>query len=69
MKSVIKTYKLTIIGVILGAMGGFFYWKYVGCLTGTCPLKSNPYFSVIYWGIGGGFFLSLFNKNTPSAKQ
>ncbi len=33
-------------GTVLGAAGGFFYWKYVGCLTGTCAIKSNWYLMV-----------------------
>lgn len=29
------------IGTGLGAIGGFLYWKEIGCITGTCPLKSQ----------------------------
>ncbi len=29
------------IGTGLGAVGGFLYWKEIGCITGTCPLKSQ----------------------------
>lgn len=28
-------------GTALGAIGGYLYWKEIGCLTGTCPLKSQ----------------------------
>ena len=30
--------KLYFIGASIGALGGFLYWKYVGCLTGTCAI-------------------------------
>ncbi len=36
MKTFLNTYKLAILGVIIGAIAGYFYWKYVGCITGTC---------------------------------
>jgi len=38
-----RKYLPEIIGTLLGAAGGFIYWKYVGCLTGTCAIKSNWY--------------------------
>ena len=30
-----------IIGALFGGISGYFYWKEIGCLTGTCPLKSQ----------------------------
>ena len=38
--------------IVAGLVGGFLYWRYVGCRTGTCPLKSNPYYMI---GVGGLF--------------
>lgn len=29
------------IGAGVGAIGGYWYWKEIGCVTGTCPLKSQ----------------------------
>jgi hypothetical protein len=43
-----------IIGALLGAAGGFFYWKYVGCVSGTCTIKSNWYL-MIPWAAVLGF--------------
>ena len=43
----------TIAGVIIGAAIGFGYYKLVGCSTGTCPITSNPYISIIWGGIMG----------------
>lgn len=40
-------------GATLGALGGFLYWKYVGCLTGTCPLKSHWQTMVPYGALLG----------------
>jgi hypothetical protein len=29
-------------------VAGFLYWKFIGCLTGTCPIKSVWYYSTLY---------------------
>ena len=42
-----------IIGSILGAAGGFSYYHFVGCKTGTCPIVSDPYISIIFGAIVG----------------
>ncbi len=61
MKKFLKN-NLWIAGAILGAAGGYFYWKYVGCSSGTCVITSRPVNSVIYFGILGGLLLSLFQS-------
>lgn len=53
---------LLISGVIIGAISGFIYWKYVGCSTGTCPITSNPYISTAYGAVMGGLVFSFFKK-------
>lgn len=58
----IKNNILTISGIILGAIAGFVYWKYVGCLSGTCMITSKPINSTIYGAVMGGLFLSIFRK-------
>ncbi len=49
---------LIILGVALGALAGFLYWKYVGCTTGTCPITSRPLNSTLYGALTGGLLLS-----------
>ncbi|MEJ8597832.1 hypothetical protein JSO62_03890 [Riemerella anatipestifer] len=58
----IKKHKLSIIGAIIGAVGGYLYWKFVGCSTGTCAITSKPINSTLYGGVVGALFLSLFKK-------
>jgi uncharacterized membrane protein YeaQ/YmgE (transglycosylase-associated protein family) len=53
-KHFVKKYLPEIIGAVIGAAGGFFYWKYVGCLSGTCTIKSNWYL-MVPWGMVLGF--------------
>ena len=64
MKSKIFWYKFGF--AITGAVGGFLYWKFVGCVSGTCPIKSVWYYST-GWGMAFGYLLgdlagSFMNK-------
>ena len=53
-----------IIGAALGAVAGFFYWKYVGCLTDTCSITSNPINTTIYFAIFGAVLFGAIKKQT-----
>ena len=39
--------------ILLGALGGFLYWKFIGCESGTCRIKSVWYWSTLYGAIFG----------------
>jgi hypothetical protein len=47
----------SILGISLGALGGYFYWREIGCATGTCPITSKPLNSVLYFA-GLGYILA-----------
>lgn len=66
MKNWISKNKLYLIGGIVGAVAGFLYWKYVGCLTGTCAITSNPVRSTLYFSVLGAMVFSLFKKETKN---
>jgi len=63
MQTFIKKNLLTIIGIPLGAIAGFLYWKFVGCNTGTCAITSNPINSTLYGSVMGGLVFSMFKKD------
>lgn len=63
MKTWIAKNKAALLGAIVGAIAGFLYWKYIGCITGSCAITSNPVRSTIYFAVMGGLVFSLF-KNT-----
>jgi hypothetical protein len=58
----ILKHKLTIIGVITGAFGGYLYYHYVGCASGTCAITSKPLNSTLYGAMMGGLLLNMFQK-------
>lgn len=50
-----------IIGVILGAIIGFLYYRFIGCRSGACMITSNPYISTIYWALLGGLIANIIS--------
>lgn len=65
-----KKYQLTFIGVILGAIGGYLYYHFVGCNSGTCAITSRPVNSTLYGALMGGLLLNIFKKeNKTITKQ
>ena len=64
-----RKYLPEIAGTFIGAVGGFLYWKFVGCLSGTCAIKSNWYL-MIPWGMVLGYLLgSLFRDISGKLKE
>lgn len=62
-------YKLTLIGMALGAVAGYMYYYFVGCASGTCAITSNPTNSTLYGAMMGGLLLSSFQKENNSENQ
>lgn len=52
-----------LIGMFLGATGGYLYYYFVGCNSGSCPITSNPWGSLA-WGLITGWLVgSMFYKD------
>ncbi|HNR43377.1 MAG TPA: hypothetical protein PKL65_14195 [Bacteroidales bacterium] len=73
MTDFIRKNLFVIIFTAAGAAGGFLYWRYVGCLSGTCMIKSVWYMSTLYgmavgW-IGGSLLNDLFLKFKKAGKN
>jgi len=49
----LKRFKLILIFGAIGAVAGFLYWKFIGCQSGTCPIKSIWYWSTLYGALIG----------------
>lgn len=63
MKKFVKTYFLSIVGVIVGAVAGYAYWQFVGCSSGSCAITSKPLNSTLYGAVMGGLLFSIFQNN------
>ena len=62
MQFIIKHF-LTIIGILIGSLGGYAYYFFVGCASGTCAITSNPLNSTLYGAMMGGLLFSAFKKS------
>lgn len=59
MKEILKGKGLPLIFTALGALGGYLYWRFVGCVSGTCTIQSVWYWSTL-WGAAVGFLAGDF---------
>jgi hypothetical protein len=59
MKELIQNKKLAIAFTLVGATGGFLYWKFIGCTSGTCPIQSVWYWTTL-WGAAVGYLVGDF---------
>lgn len=69
LKKFVKENALVIIGVIVGATGGYLYYHYVGCESGSCAITSKPINSTVYGAIMGGLLLSMLKKEPVKTNQ
>ena len=65
----LKANIITIIGIVVGAVGGFLYWRFVGCSSGSCPISGNPYISTFYGALLGGLLFSMFRPKKKSSDE
>jgi flagellar basal body-associated protein FliL len=58
-----KAIIITGIGIVVGAIAGYFYYFFVGCTSGTCAITSKPLNSTLYGALMGGLVFNLFVKS------
>ncbi|NOX88006.1 MAG: hypothetical protein GXO77_03200 [Calditrichaeota bacterium] len=63
----IKWKKLLIFGA-LGMIAGYAYYYFIGCVSGSCPLTSNPYLMTGY-GLGAGLILGWSTKKKTDKEE
>ena len=51
-----------VFGFILGATGGYLYYYFIGCASGTCLITSRPLNSTAYGGLMGALLFDSFKK-------
>lgn len=68
MKNFFFKHWLKIAGLATGALGGYLYYYYVGCVSGTCPITSNPYRMMIYGAVLGFLLFDMFSGDKDQKK-
>lgn len=69
MKIFLLKNKLVIIGVFIGAVAGYIYWKQIGCTSGTCMITSKWHNSTGYGALMGGLLFSIFKKSKNNSGE
>lgn len=69
MKEFVKKHLVEIFFSVAGAIGGFLYWRFIGCLSGTCFIKSVWYMSTLFGGLLGWVISSLGRDLIRSFKK
>ncbi|WP_051203239.1 hypothetical protein [Hugenholtzia roseola] len=69
MKTLFFKYKWATLGILLGGIAGFFYWKEVGCLNGQCLIQSVWYNSTGYGMLLGGLLASMIADAVGAIKK
>ena len=68
MKNFLSKHWIKIMGVAVGTLGGYLYYYYIGCMSGTCPITSNPYNMMIYGAVLGYLLFELFSDVVKDRK-
>lgn len=69
MKKWLNDNRLYFIGAIAGAIAGYLYWNYIGCLSGTCAITSKPLNSTLYFAFMGALVFGFFKREKPQKSQ
>jgi len=69
MSEFFSKYKLSIVGVFVGAVLGYAYYHFIGCNSGTCAISSKPFNSTAYGMLMGYLMFSVFEKKEKSAEK
>lgn len=56
---------LTLIALLVGAAGGWLFYRYIGCKQGSCPMWANPSSSMLY----GALLAVLFSNTFVTAQS
>ncbi|MFZ4741488.1 MAG: DUF6132 family protein [Bacteroidales bacterium] len=57
-----------IIGIVIGIIAGYLYYLKVGCTSGTCPITSSPWMSMLWGSVIGYLLGDMFTKKKRKDK-
>jgi hypothetical protein len=53
MRKLLRKYLLVGMLILAGLAGGFLFWRFLGCTSGSCPITSKWYASSLIGGLIG----------------
>jgi len=65
-KELLKSWKFwrPFLGILIGSVSGYLYYYFIGCKSGSCPITSHSYSTVIVGGLMGYLITGiLFTKS------
>jgi len=54
---------MIVLGVFVGALAGYLYWRFVGCASGTCAITSVWWRSTLYGALMSGFAFDIIKES------
>lgn len=57
---------MSLIGIVVGLIGGYLYYSQIGCKSGTCAITSNQYLSMGWGGAMGYLVFDMFKRKDKS---
>jgi len=58
-----------VLGLVVGGIGGYAYYHFIGCQSGTCAITSNPYRMTLYGMLFGVVLFIRKGKDKPQEDQ
>ncbi len=62
-------HKVAVLGTLAGAVGGYLYYHFIGCTSGTCPITSQPVNSTLYGAMMGWLLVGSFKKEKKTTES
>jgi hypothetical protein len=59
----IVKYRANLAAIAIGAICGYFYFHFIGCESGTCPITSKPVNSTLYGAFLGNVLIGLVKSD------
>lgn len=69
MKKTLPKWLRPVLFLLGGMLAGYLYYRFVGCVSGTCPISSNPIRSMLYLGVVGLLLSGVFGKSNCCKKN